>query len=194
MLHQVLTSNVIPLWLGYIGDFTVNHPIEADVYADASTRSDEMIQVFKRDGLLPDPTANQRYGACVKMMDLLELGDAAVAGYRTGPGGDRLVGFSLHRDKNTPRFTDSDFNLVRLAIIELREMQHRGHLQLRPPMDADLPPRLQQVLERLLTGKSAKEIAGELKLSVHTVREHLQRLYAKYGVNTREDLTSKFLR
>ena len=194
MIHQVLTSNVIPLWVEYIGDFTVNHPIEQDVYGDSSIRNPQLLQVLRRDELLPDKAAEKKYAPCVKFMNLLEVGDAAIGAYRTGPGGDRIVAFSLHRDISSPKLTEQEFALVRLAIEEIQEMQHRGHIAFRPPVDADLSPRLQQVLERILTGKSAKEIAAELKLSVHTVREHLQRLYARYKVNTRQDLTSKFLR
>jgi len=41
-----------------------------------------------------------------------------------------------------------------------------------------LPTRLKQVMKLLLQGKAAKEIAWELGLSVHTIREHMQRLYA----------------
>jgi DNA-binding CsgD family transcriptional regulator len=194
MINQVLTTDVVPLWVEYIGNFTVNHPIEADPYASHSVNSNRMIQVIRRADVLPDRAAEKRFAACVAMMDSMEIGDAAVAGYRTGPDGNRLVGFSLHRDKKAPKFTGQDYTLIRLAIEELREMQHAGHIAFRPPVDANLSPRLQQVLERILSGKSAKEIAGELSLSVHTVREHLQRLYARHGVNTREDLTSKFLR
>jgi DNA-binding CsgD family transcriptional regulator len=194
MLHQVLTSDATPLWVEYIANFTVNHPLEDDPYADHSIHSNKMVQIIKRNEVIPNEAAERRYAATVAMMNAMEIGDAAIGAYRTGIDGDRLVAFSLHRDKTAAPFDDNDYALIQFAIEKLREMQHRGHITFRPPLDADLSPRLQQVLERLLTGKSAKEIANELKLSVHTVREHLQRLYARYGVNSREDLTSKFLR
>jgi DNA-binding CsgD family transcriptional regulator len=194
MLHQVVTSDAIPLWLEYIANFTVSHPIEDDPYADYSIRSNEPLMIIKRKAVLPTRAAEVRYADTVAILNAMEIGDAAIGAYRTGPNADRLVAFSLHRDKRAPKFNDADYALIHLAIEQLRHMQHRGHLTFRPPLDADLSPRLQQVLERILTGKSPKEIATDLRLSVHTVREHLQRLYARYGVNSREDLTSKFLR
>src|ERR1700761_3124488 len=37
--HQILTRSTTPQWLQYMSDFSVNNPIEADVFADYSTRS-----------------------------------------------------------------------------------------------------------------------------------------------------------
>jgi DNA-binding NarL/FixJ family response regulator len=65
-----------------------------------------------------------------------------------------------------------------------------------PPAEAgaELPPRLKQVLDRLLVGHPPKRIARELRLSVWTVREHVQRLYKRFDVNCREELMAKFVR
>jgi LuxR family maltose regulon positive regulatory protein len=42
-----------------------------------------------------------------------------------------------------------------------------------------------RVLRYLPTNLSAREIAGELSLSVHTVRTHIRHVYEKFGVHNR---------
>jgi LuxR family maltose regulon positive regulatory protein len=44
-----------------------------------------------------------------------------------------------------------------------------------------------RVLRYLPTNLSALEIAGELSLSVHTVRSHVRHMYEKLGVHSRTD-------
>ena len=44
------------------------------------------------------------------------------------------------------------------------------------------------VYYRLLEGVSVKEIAADLKRSDHTVRNHIQAIFGKFGVNSRADL------
>ncbi|RKT55721.1 helix-turn-helix transcriptional regulator [Saccharothrix australiensis] len=50
------------------------------------------------------------------------------------------------------------------------------------------------VLEQALEGMPAKQIARRLALSVHTVRQHLDVVYRKTGVNSREELSAALLR
>ncbi|MER3523905.1 MAG: hypothetical protein C4326_07510 [Ignavibacteria bacterium] len=57
-----------------------------------------------------------------------------------------------------------------------------------------LSPREIQVLEALIEGHSYKAIADKLFLSIHTVRPHLQNIYAKLHVNTRTEAIAKALK
>lgn len=57
-----------------------------------------------------------------------------------------------------------------------------------------LSPREIQVLEALIEGHSYKAIADKLFLSIHTVRFHLQNIYAKLHVNTRTEAVAKALK
>jgi len=50
-----------------------------------------------------------------------------------------------------------------------------------------------RVLERLLTGKSEKEVASDLKVSRHTVHRHICNIYRLLGVNSRSELLSLFV-
>ena len=51
-----------------------------------------------------------------------------------------------------------------------------------------LSRRQAQIVERLLCGRSDKQIARELDVSVPTVRTHLGRLFARFGVADRCEL------
>ncbi len=57
-----------------------------------------------------------------------------------------------------------------------------------------LTPRQQQVLADLLAAKAPKQIAHAAGLSIHTVREYIQALYKKFGVNGRDELMALCLR
>lgn len=52
--------------------------------------------------------------------------------------------------------------------------------------------RERDVLERMLDGRSNREIAEELYISIGTVKAHVHAVYKKCGVNTREDLLQLF--
>lgn len=54
--------------------------------------------------------------------------------------------------------------------------------------DLSLSPRQTQVVEQLLCGRSDKQIADELGLSVPTVRTHLGRLFVHFDVEDRCEL------
>ena len=53
-----------------------------------------------------------------------------------------------------------------------------------------LTPREMDIVRMVAAGQSSKEVAAALFLSVRTVDNHLQRVFAKLGVSTRQDLTS----
>jgi DNA-binding CsgD family transcriptional regulator len=52
----------------------------------------------------------------------------------------------------------------------------------------DLTRREREILERLLQGRTGKELADELFISVSTVKNHTYNLYRKLGVNSRHQL------
>ena len=56
-----------------------------------------------------------------------------------------------------------------------------------PGLD-DLSPRESQVLEALLAHRRPPQIASDLSISPHTVRNHLKSIYAKCGVRSQTEL------
>ena len=58
----------------------------------------------------------------------------------------------------------------------------------------DLSPREQSVLNGLAAGLVYKQIADQLGVSIHTVRNYIRRIYEKLHVCTRTEAVAKFLR
>lgn len=66
-----------------------------------------------------------------------------------------------------------------------------------PPREdgaADLSQRERSVLEGLAEGLAYKQIADQLGVSIHTVRNYIRRIYEKLHVQTRTEAVAKFLR
>jgi DNA-binding CsgD family transcriptional regulator len=51
-----------------------------------------------------------------------------------------------------------------------------------------LTSREQEILESLLSGATAREVAVELNISFHTARTHIRNIYHKTGVCNRVEL------
>jgi DNA-binding NarL/FixJ family response regulator len=58
----------------------------------------------------------------------------------------------------------------------------------------DLSPREHSVLDGLAAGLAYKQIADQLGVSIHTVRNYIRRIYEKLHVRTRTEAVAKFLR
>ena len=67
-------------------------------------------------------------------------------------------------------------------------------LHSRAPAGRELPPRLQQVLNLLLEGKSMKEIATRLKIARNTVHVYATEVYRRFGVHGHVEPLAHFLR
>lgn len=77
-----------------------------------------------------------------------------------------------------------------MTLLEQTGVPPNGHL---PTAPADLSRRLRQVYQLLLHGQDAAGIAAHLNLSIHTVYEHMQRLYRRLGVRNRTELLARHL-
>ena len=54
--------------------------------------------------------------------------------------------------------------------------------------------RERDILHLLIQGKTNKQIAKELNISSHTVRDHVSSLLRKRGVSTRTELVSRHMK
>jgi DNA-binding NarL/FixJ family response regulator len=59
---------------------------------------------------------------------------------------------------------------------------------------ADLSERERSVLDGLAEGLAYKQIADQLDISIHTVRNYIRRIYEKLHVRSRTEAVAKFLR
>lgn len=68
-------------------------------------------------------------------------------------------------------------------------LDHRGSIAQTPsPINLDLTPREQSVLELVAEGLMNKEIARRLETSVRNVEKYVSRLFGKTGTNSRTEL------
>lgn len=63
-----------------------------------------------------------------------------------------------------------------------------------PQALASLSHREVEVLERIATGRTNREVAAELSVSVHAVKFHLASIYRKLGVANRTEAVVVLLR
>jgi DNA-binding CsgD family transcriptional regulator len=102
--------------------------------------------------------------------------------------------FMIDRPIGAPAFTTDDkylFHHVLAGIPQLHKLlcMERGVIGLSEPLTG----RESETYRLLLTPLSEKEIAEEMKLSVHTVHDYARRLYQKLGVKGRVGLMSMLL-
>ncbi|MFQ5806004.1 MAG: LuxR C-terminal-related transcriptional regulator [Phycisphaerae bacterium] len=100
-----------------------------------------------------------------------------------------VFGIGLHRAWGDRPFDERDRLMVHLLFAELLR-QHARRLR-RPTMERPLSRRQRQVLERLMTGKSEKQIAFELRLARSTVHEYVTALHRRFDVCSRGELLAK---
>jgi DNA-binding CsgD family transcriptional regulator len=110
------------------------------------------------------------------------------------PDGDGNLAFSLHRPPGDPAFGEWERRLVHWFLHELGPLVGPTLRSMREPPACELPPRLQQTLECLLDGDSEKQVALRLGLSRQTVHDYVKALYRRFGVCSRAELLSRYLR
>lgn len=104
-------------------------------------------------------------------------------------GRRRLADTALHQARDAFASLDASVEVSRCDM-ELRISSSK------PRRDArdlpDLTPQEQTVATLVASGRSNRDVASELFLSVKTVQYHLTRIYAKLGVRSRAELAARF--
>lgn len=75
-----------------------------------------------------------------------------------------------------------------------RKVVHSFHSAGSQQADIPLSEREEEILYSLSSGKTYKEIAVELRISVDTVHNHLKRIYSKLHVRSRTEAVVKYLK
>jgi DNA-binding NarL/FixJ family response regulator len=80
------------------------------------------------------------------------------------------------------------------ALIARKVVQSFKSTPKRGDESVDLSPRERSVLDGLAAGLAYKQIADQLGVSIHTVRNYIRRIYEKLHVCSRTEAVAKFLR
>jgi DNA-binding CsgD family transcriptional regulator len=123
-----------------------------------------------------------------------DLDDFLYSSARLRPDCDGVHVLCLHRARADKPFEPLQHRLVHLLHDELRRSWQPDPAMSYPDPCADLAPRLQQTLARLLAGDSEKEVARHLGLSRHTVHHYVVGLYRHFQVSSRGELLSQYFR
>lgn len=110
-------------------------------------------------------------------------------------GTDLISAISFHTGGYDRRaFSRRDRLVIRLFHSQI-EWMFRAHLPAKSNSDVEsLTPREQQTLRCLLAGDSEKQIAHKLARSQHTVHAYVKGIYRNFGVSSRGELLSLFVR
>lgn len=131
-----------------------------------------------------DPARDPRLRA---LLEALDVGSRICLAMPLGPDCETYI--MLDRRPRERRFDERDVELVAEAASGLTTHMHtaalaRGVL----PLGRVLTPREREVLVHLGTGRSEKEIAAELGLTVRSTHQVVVAIYKKLGVRSRPEL------
>jgi DNA-binding CsgD family transcriptional regulator len=103
-------------------------------------------------------------------------------------GSGRAVAMAIRREAGDRPFDEEDRNLLDVLHEEVARLDARERRE-GPRVTA----REAQVLDRLLTGASEKEVAADLAISPQTVHSHVKSIYRAHGVSSRAALLARCL-
>jgi DNA-binding CsgD family transcriptional regulator len=107
------------------------------------------------------------------------------------PGAGPLAGAALQAGLC---FTNHDRQLLDIlqhGLDWLYRAEESAHAKLNRA--SALSPRLRQTLELLLAGRTERQVAQKMNLSIHTVHDYVKALYAHFGVSSRNELLTRWM-
>lgn len=102
--------------------------------------------------------------------------------------GAGIISPNVARTAGAAGFISKDWSAVDV-VRAVRRVSQGHEVFAEAPLDSPLSEREQEVLSLIATGSTNKEIAGQLHLSPHTVKEHTSAIYRKLGVRNRAEAT-----
>jgi DNA-binding CsgD family transcriptional regulator len=188
-------SQLDPRLVHYMNEWGRQYPIQFDIMATSIT-VDARPAYVRRWSEAQSMAAPQAIAPFMDLANTIEVSDMVDPVFCLNP--DHRFALNLQRlGRKRRKFTTREIAILELAAEELQWLHATGRLKLsaltRAPAPRPLPPRLKETLGLLLAGRAPKEIARMLGLSLHTVREHITRLYRHFGVSGRDELAARFI-
>jgi DNA-binding CsgD family transcriptional regulator len=110
------------------------------------------------------------------------------------PTSDVLSCLGFYRHKDRDPFTDRQRRLAHIITSEIPWLHEAGVPHDRGVSVPQLPPRRRAVLIMLLDGHDRKAIARLLRVKPTTAKEHIEAVYAHFGVSSQVELICRFTR
>lgn len=101
------------------------------------------------------------------------------------------LGKRLYEIKLTLINADADYRQC-IYLLHLSRVTHKIGKIFNQLNRTDLTNRELEIATLIYQGNSPREIAGEINLSYHTVRNHIKSIYSKLGVSTRSEMLVRF--
>lgn len=115
---------------------------------------------------------------------------AIAVSVRSSAAGSDAIAFLR---KHGPAFPSREVDVLGLVLSEIPWLHTRSWEIAFPATAKDLSPRLNTVLNHLLDGKSRKEIADLLHISVNTVHGYIKDIFHHFGVRSHTGLLQRCL-
>ncbi len=149
-------------------DFVLKDKSVSRYHAEVTVNED---RIFVKD-------LGSRNGTFVEDCRIEEAEVLPTQSVRFGNAQFQLIGYGdqppSRDDSMAPTFVVNSTGTAAAALKQLSDAQRR-------------------VLDLLLEGKSEKEVASKLRISQHTVHNHVKKIYLKMSVNSRPELLALFV-
>jgi len=98
----------------------------------------------------------------------------------------------LYRRHGRPKFSPRESRIAHIVLTEVPWLHELGWPEDRGGEVPKLSKRQRLALNLLLQGQSRKEIAGHMKISIHTLHEYVNAIYDTFRVHSRAELMKRF--
>jgi DNA-binding CsgD family transcriptional regulator len=113
---------------------------------------------------------------------------------RPAMGGGQFNVLGFYRPSGAAPFGEREVLMLHTLHCELGQFYAAGNATPAPGTGtASLSTRERDVLTRLLSGDSEKQVAARLEISPHTVHGHVKMLYRHFRVSSRAELLARFI-
>jgi DNA-binding CsgD family transcriptional regulator len=103
-------------------------------------------------------------------------------------GRNSFSAIGLFRLPNEPPFTSRELRIPEIIFSEVPWIHEEGWSEAHGVTSSRLPHRQRQTLKLMIEGRSRKQIAAHLGISVHTVSGYIKELYHHYRVQSHAGL------
>lgn len=179
-------------WFNTMQEFglALNEPLaELYIYSYISTRSSEFYDYY-----LNDLKSNSYYGELEDRLQALYPETVYTNQYKTELNADRFSVTQQDDSFNWIYILLTAFGISFLLNVVLLINRYKSKANQKASLREKLTQQEKKILELLLTDASNKDIAEKLFVSLSTVKTHVNNIYKKYDVQSRDSLKNLFIK